>query len=116
MKTAMILALALQLSAVALAQTVSPSAAPAPQIAEVRSGELHLKGYFWKPGGPGPFPAILFNHGSGAGRAAAYGGSDDGRSRLRPGSCLSETRLRSFIFAGGARVFPPTKAPLLKTF
>lgn len=67
MKTVIVLALAFQLSAVALAQTVSPAASPAvPQIADVRSGELHLKGYFWKPAGPGPFPVILFNHGSGA--------------------------------------------------
>ena len=84
MKTIIVLALALQLSAVALAQTVSPSAPPAaPQIADVRSGELHLKGYFWKPAGPGPFPAILFNHGSGtddpqhtAGRTMAEAASD----------------------------------------
>jgi carboxymethylenebutenolidase len=84
MKTIFVLALALQLSAVALAQTVSPSAPPAaPQIADVRSGELHLKGYFWKPAGPGPFPAILFNHGSGAddpqhtaGRTMAEAASD----------------------------------------
>ena len=67
MKTIIALALALQLAAVALAQTVSPSAPPAaPQIADVRSGERHLKGYFWKPAGSGPFPAILFNLGSGA--------------------------------------------------
>ena len=38
----------------------------APQIVEVPSGVLHLKGYLWKPAGPGPFPAVLFNHGSGA--------------------------------------------------
>jgi carboxymethylenebutenolidase len=37
-----------------------------PQIVEVRSGTLHLKAYFWKPPGSGPFPAVLFNHGSGA--------------------------------------------------
>jgi carboxymethylenebutenolidase len=84
MKTIIVLALASQLSAVALAQTVSPSTPPAaPQIADVRSGELHLKGYFWKPAGPGPFPAILFNHGSGAddpqhtaGRTMAEAASD----------------------------------------
>jgi dienelactone hydrolase len=84
MKTIIVLALALQLSAVALAQTVSPSAPPAAsQIADVRSGELHLKGYFWKPAGPGPFPTILFNHGSGAddaqhtaGRTMAEAASD----------------------------------------
>jgi dienelactone hydrolase len=84
MKTIIVLAIALQLSAVTLAQTVSPSAPPAArQIADVRSGELHLKGYFWKPAGPGPFPAILFNHGSGAddpqhtaGRTMAEAASD----------------------------------------
>jgi carboxymethylenebutenolidase len=84
MKTILVLALALQLAAVALAQTVSPSAPPAaPQIADVRSGELRLKGYFWKPAGSGPFPAILFNHGSGAddpqhtaGRTMAEAASD----------------------------------------
>jgi carboxymethylenebutenolidase len=84
MKTILVLALALQLSAVALAQTVAPSAPlAAPQIVDVRSGELHLKGYFWKPAGPGPFPAILFNHGSGAedprhtaGRTMAEAASD----------------------------------------
>jgi len=47
MKTIIVLALAFQLSVVALAQTVSLSAPlAAPQIADVRSGELHLKGYF----------------------------------------------------------------------
>ena len=84
MKTIIVLALASQLSPVALAQTVSPSAAPAaPQIVDVRSGELRLKGYFWKPAGSGPFPAILFNHGSGAddpqrtaGRTMAEAASD----------------------------------------
>jgi dienelactone hydrolase len=84
MKTIIVLALALQLSAVVVVQTVSPSApSAAPQIANVRSGELHLKGYFWKPAGRGPFPAILFNHGSGAddpqhtaGRTMAEAASD----------------------------------------
>lgn len=84
MKMIIVLALALHLPAIALAQTVSATAPlPAPQIAEVRNGELHLKGYFWKPAGPGPFPAILFNHGSGgddpqhtAGRTMAEAASD----------------------------------------
>ena len=50
-----------------VAQSASSSNLPtAPQIVEVRSGALHLKAYFWKPAGPGPFPAVLFNHGSGA--------------------------------------------------
>jgi carboxymethylenebutenolidase len=66
MKMIIVLALALQFPIAANAQAASPSTSPAPQIVEVRSGELHLKGYFWKPSGAGPFPAILFNHGSGA--------------------------------------------------
>jgi carboxymethylenebutenolidase len=36
-----------------------------PQAVEFTSGKLHLKAYLWKPVGPGPFPAVLFNHGSG---------------------------------------------------
>jgi carboxymethylenebutenolidase len=31
----------------------------------VRSGALRLHALLWRPGGRGPFPAILFNHGSG---------------------------------------------------
>jgi dienelactone hydrolase len=45
----------------------------APQTVEIPSGNLHLKGYFWKPSGPGPFPAVLFNHGSGGADAAHTG-------------------------------------------
>ena len=36
-----------------------------PQTVEFPSGRLRLKAYLWKPAGPGPFPAVLFNHGSG---------------------------------------------------
>ncbi|HMK31145.1 MAG TPA: alpha/beta fold hydrolase [Terriglobales bacterium] len=92
MKTIMVFALALQFSAVALAQTVSSSVLATPQIADVRSGDLHLKGYFWKPAGRGPFPAILFNHGSGAddpqhtaGRTMAEAASDLAPVFLRHG-------------------------------
>ena len=56
---------ALALLSCATASGQSPQAV-APQIVEVPSGKLHLKAYFWKPAGPGPFPAVLFNHGSGA--------------------------------------------------
>jgi len=40
-----------------------------PQTVEFASGKLHLKAYFWKPAGSGPFPAVLFNHGSGGANA-----------------------------------------------
>jgi len=59
---------ALLLSSAVFAQSPSSSTqqAVAPQIVEVPSGALHLKGYLWKPARAGTFPAVLFNHGSGA--------------------------------------------------
>ena len=35
-----------------------------PQEVVFPSGSLQLHGYLWKPAGPGPFAAILWNHGS----------------------------------------------------
>jgi dienelactone hydrolase len=60
--------LTLLLSIAILAQSFASSTqhAIAPEIVELPSGALHLRGYLWKPAGAGPFPAVLFNHGSGA--------------------------------------------------
>ena len=63
MKTFFFLTLALLLSVATCAQSSLPIT---PQIVDVPSDNLHLKAYFWKPVGPGPFPAVMFNHGSGA--------------------------------------------------
>lgn len=65
MKPLFFFALALLVSGAAFAQSSLTAQAIPPQIVEVRSGNLHLKAYFWKPAGPGPFPAVVFNHGSG---------------------------------------------------
>lgn len=35
-----------------------------PELITFMNGDLALKGFLWKPEGPGPFPAILWNHGS----------------------------------------------------
>jgi carboxymethylenebutenolidase len=35
-----------------------------PDLVSFKSGDLELKGYLWKPSGDGPFPAVLWNHGS----------------------------------------------------
>jgi carboxymethylenebutenolidase len=40
----------------------------------VPSGKLRLKAFFWKPSGPGPFPAVVFCHGSGGADAAHMAG------------------------------------------
>ena len=38
------------------------------------SGTLQLHGLLWKPEGPGPFPAVLFSHGSGGANAGETAG------------------------------------------
>jgi carboxymethylenebutenolidase len=35
-----------------------------PEVLDVRSGALTLRAQLWRPSGSGPFPALLFNHGS----------------------------------------------------
>ena len=39
--------------------------AQAPDTVIVESGGLKLRALLWRPSGSGPFPAVLFNHGSG---------------------------------------------------
>jgi carboxymethylenebutenolidase len=53
---------------VALAPVAFAIDSPAPITRDtvvVPSSNLRLKAFLWKPSGPGPFPAILFCHGSG---------------------------------------------------
>jgi|ERR1700730_1800732 carboxymethylenebutenolidase len=71
MRTLRLLVFALLLSGVSFVQTAQPIA---PQIVEISCGHLHLKAFLWKPSGPGPFPAVLFNHGSGDTDAAHTAG------------------------------------------
>ena len=52
------------LTSVALA--VDHPASIAPETIIVPSGKLRLKAFLWRPSGTGPFPAVLFNHGSGS--------------------------------------------------
>ena len=118
MKTLLFCVLVLLLSNTADAQSSSPSIPPpsSPQIVEVPSGTLHLRAYFWKPAGPGPFPAVLFNHGSGAADAQHTAGQTMAEAAETLAPLFLKMATLSFIFAGGARVFPPTKARLRKTF
>lgn len=41
-----------------------PTAIPEPATLIVPSGDLKLRALVWRPAGSGPFPAVLFNHGS----------------------------------------------------
>src|SRR5580658_9957225 len=40
------------------------------EVVSFRSGELTLQGMLYKPEGKGPFPAVVYNHGSAAGMAS----------------------------------------------
>ena len=62
------------------------SALVAPQTVEIPSGNLRLKAFLWKPAGLGPFPAVLFNHGSGGADAAHTAGMPitEAAERLAP--------------------------------
>jgi carboxymethylenebutenolidase len=50
--------------AVANAPIASAAQIQSPDTVVVPSGNLKLKGLLWQPKGSGPFPAVLFNHGS----------------------------------------------------
>lgn len=43
------------------------AASSEPEIVSFRSGEITLHGTLYKPEGKGPFPAVVYNHGSAAG-------------------------------------------------
>jgi dipeptidyl aminopeptidase/acylaminoacyl peptidase len=45
----------------------SPQAAPMPEIVAFQNDDLTLRGVLYKPEGSGPFPAVLYNHGSAPG-------------------------------------------------
>ena len=47
-----------------LAASGSLRAQAGPQEVVFPSGKLQLHGFLWKPSGAGPFPAVLWNHGS----------------------------------------------------
>jgi len=71
MKNQYLPVLVLLFTVATLGQTKEPII---PQTVEFPSGTLHLKAYLWKPAGPGPFPAVLFNHGSGGDEADVTAG------------------------------------------
>jgi dienelactone hydrolase len=54
--------------ALATEARAQPAAPPAPAISKQRvtfkSGDLTLVGFLFRPAGPGPFPAVVWNHGS----------------------------------------------------
>lgn len=60
----------LVLAAVPAARANAQAVGAAPDTVAIRSGTLTLHAVLWRPAGRGPFPAVLFNHGSGPADAA----------------------------------------------
>ena len=58
-------ALAFLFAPLSVALAIGEPTSILPETIVVPSGNLQLKGLLWKPNGPGPFPTVLFNHGSG---------------------------------------------------
>lgn len=69
----------------------------APQTVEIPSGDLRLKAFLWKPEGPGPFPAVLFSHGS--------GGADAAHTAGMPITAAAETLAPLFLKHGYAFLY-----------
>jgi hypothetical protein len=53
-----------------------PPALSQAETVVVRNATLRLKAQLWRPEGRGPFPAVLFNHGSGQGTNTPSGRHD----------------------------------------
>jgi dienelactone hydrolase len=51
--------------AASVVPTVAAQSPISPQVVAVRSGNATLQALLWRPAGRGPFPGIVFNHGSG---------------------------------------------------
>lgn len=73
-------------SASAPASDSARGVAAEPEPVEFSSGDLRLHGLLWRPGGPGPFPAVLFCHGSGGATPDETAGlpMTEAASRLAP--------------------------------
>lgn len=57
--------LAFLFALISVALAVDRPVSIGPETVIVPNGKLRLKALLWKPGGAGPFPAVLFCHGSG---------------------------------------------------
>jgi carboxymethylenebutenolidase len=69
----------------------------APETVVVPSEKLPLKAFLWKPSGPGPFPAVLFCHGS--------GGADAGHTAGLPITEAAEKLAQLFLKHGYAFLY-----------
>ena len=69
--------------AAALAVGADSQVPGGPDTVVVQSGALTLRALLWRPHGRAPFPAVLFNHGSGHATGIDPSGRQRRRDRLR---------------------------------
>ena len=78
-----------------------------PDTVVVPSGSLRLRALLWRPQGKGPFPAVLFSHGSALDSANSATGRRDDRTRERGAAALGPIFARHgylflYLFRRGA--------------
>jgi len=74
-----------------LSLLLSPLFLSAADIVAFPSGEITLHGVLYKPEGTGPFPAVVYNHGSAAGMLSKEAFDALGCSRAMDGCSLDPT-------------------------
>lgn len=77
---------------------LEPKESVPPETVSVPVGKLHLKAFLWQPAGPGPFPAVLFCHGS--------GGADADHTAGLPTREAAEKLAPLFLKHGYAFLYP----------
>src|SRR5262250_1360196 len=97
MKDLLLAAFAPLLSSAVFAQSSSTQQAVAPPDCRSSQRSSPPQGYLWKPAGAGTFPAVLFNHGSGADDAQHTAGQTMAEAAAVFGPDLSAPRLCFFL-------------------
>jgi len=81
-----------------------------PETVAVHSGTAILHAMVWRPQGPGPFPAILLNHGSGRTREDLEHLGPYERNAEKLGPVFARLAMYSCTCLDMASGFPQTKA------
>ena len=80
----------LLLSAVLSSPSSSHDATWSGEVVTFRSGELTLHGVLYRPEGAGPFPAVVYNHGSAPGMLGKEAFDVLGQCLRRTAGCSSD--------------------------
>jgi len=80
----------LLLSAVLSSPSSSHDATWSGEVVTFRSGELTLHGVLYRPDGAGPFPAVVYNHGSAPGMLGKEAFGVLGQCLRRTAGCSSD--------------------------